>query len=323
MHEASFQNEIELSIQYLKSDVALNSLNDDAYWPKWDSPWWNMLLLHEMGETKKIPETTVHKYVEKLKQISLKIFPIYPGEMPIDIDPYRGTPCHCQLGNVYQVLAAWGVNVDSELPWIRPWFLRYQMPDGGLNCDNNAYLVKDEVPSSMVGTIAVFEAILLYTLRDWTVEEKIFLDKAAHFLIKRKLMLGSDTKYNASERASAKKWVNLCFPRFYLYDVLRGLYALLMWSEKTQNIVDYDSIKSVVKVLNEKFPNGDVRPQRYSYEGVGTILKSTSGDWIKAHSATSFPLLERVSQLNTISPFLSKQWVSCQNILQRRMNDFK
>ncbi len=97
------------------------------------------------------------------------------------------------------------------------------MADGGLNCDNDAYLIKDEVPSSMVGTIAAFEAVLLYTPREWTTEERTFLEKGAQFLIKRKLMLGSDTKHNASERKSAEDWMKLCFPRLYLYDVLRGL----------------------------------------------------------------------------------------------------
>ena len=80
--------------------------------------------------------------------------------LPEGVDPHRGYPCHCQLGNVYQVLAAYGLDVDKKLPWIRPWFLRYQMADGGLNCDNDAYLATSECPSSMVGTIAAFEAVL-------------------------------------------------------------------------------------------------------------------------------------------------------------------
>lgn len=304
----NFENEIHESVEYLSSDIGIKDVVADPYWPKWNSPWWHMLLLHEMGETKKIPEKMIDAYIASLNKIPLKIFPIHAHEMPEGIDPYRGSPCHCQLGNVYQVLAAFGVDVDKELPWIRPWFLSYQMDDGGLSCDNDAYLVKDQIPSSMVGTIAVFEAILMYTDRPWTPEEKIFLDKSAQFLMSRKLMNGSETLYNASEKKSAEKWLNLCFPRFYLYDVLRGLNALLIWSEKSGQAVPPESIQDVVTHLSKRFPDGAIRIERHSYEGVGTILPSATGEWIRRQPATFFPLLEKVSRIDDVSPFLSKQW---------------
>jgi hypothetical protein len=304
----SYATELQDSLRFLNSASALRSLEADPYWPKWDSPWWHMLLLHEMGETKRIPEAVIGTYVAALDKMPLKIFPIQPREMPFGVDPYRGSPCHCQLGNVYQVLASWGVDVDKELPWIRPWFLRYQMDDGGLSCDNEAYLVRDEVPSSMVGTIAAFEAILLYTPRPWTPEEKIFLDKGAQFLIGRKLMHGSSTRHNASERVSAEQWLKLCFPRFYLYDVLRGLNALLIWSERTKQPIPSEAIRNVADYLTERFPDGKMRCERHSYEGTSTILLSPSGEWIRRQPASFFPLLTKTSALNEISPFLSKQW---------------
>lgn len=312
---STFISEIDQSVRYLESDVALRSVEADPYWPKWDSPWWHMLLLHEMGETHRIPRRLIESYVASLNRIPLKIFPIHPEDMPAGIDPYRGSPCHCQLGNVYQVLAKWGIDVDQDLPWIRPWFLRYQMPDGGLNCDNDAYLVKDEVPSSMVGTIAAFEAVLLYTPREWTPEERTFIDEGAQFLIKRKLMLGSDTKHNASERKSAEDWVKFCFPRFYLYDVLRGLNALLAWSEKTKQTLPPDSIRDVVEFISKRFPDGSVRIERHSYDGVGTILPSLSGEWIRRQPATFFPLLERVSRVGDVSPYLSSRWLDARTQL--------
>lgn len=313
----TYENEIQNSVAYLSSDDALRTIDADAYWPKWNSPWWHMLLLHEMGETKQIPKPMIDRYIASLNRLPLKIFPIQPGDMPADVDPYRGTPCHCQLGNVYQVLAAWGVDVDQELPWIRPWFLRYQMADGGLNCDNDAYLVKDECPSSMVGTIAAFEAVLLYTPRPWTPEEISFLDKGAKFLMARKLRLGSPTRHNASERASAEEWPKLCFPRFYLYDTLRGLDALSLWAEKTNQTLPNESVSDVMADLTERFPDGLVQTGRLSYEGVGTIAQTPSGEWVRKQPATFFPLLEKVSAVGTKSPYLSKQWQSARNRVQR------
>lgn len=313
----NYEAELQQSINYLNSDQALKDVTRDAYWPKWDSPWWHMLLLHEMGKTELIPEALIKRYIETLNRYPIKIFPIHQEDMPEGVDPYRGTPCHCQVGNVYQVLAAWGVNVDKEVPWIRPWFLRYQMNDGGFNCDNDAYLVKDEVPSSMVGTIAIFEAVLFFTPREWTPEEKMFLDKGAQFLIERKLMLGSQTKHNAAEQKSAKDWLKPCFPRFYLYDVLRGLNALLLWSEKTQNTIPSEAISDVVSHLENHFPDGNIINERHSYEGAGTLLPIEAGEWKWQKSAMFFPLLTKLSAIGEVSPFLTKQWQEAKERLKK------
>ncbi|MDQ3370194.1 MAG: hypothetical protein M3680_32660 [Myxococcota bacterium] len=39
--------------------------------------------------------------------------------------------------------------------------VRYQLADGGSSCDSDAYLQRDECPSSMVGTIAPLAAIVV------------------------------------------------------------------------------------------------------------------------------------------------------------------
>lgn len=313
----NFDPEIQHSVSYLNSDEALGHVDADAYWPKWHSPWWHMLLLHEMGETARIPEHLLERYVAKLNRIPVKIFPIHPEDMPDGVDPFRGSPCHCQLGNVYQVLAARGVDVDAELPWLRPWFLKYQMPDGGLNCDNDAYLVKDEHPSSMVGTIAVFEAVLLYTNRPWTTEERKFLEQGAKFLISRELRHGSPTVHNASERESAKSWGELCFPRYYLYDVLRGLGALTLWAEKTGGTLPRAAVAEVLRDLKARFPDGRVKTGRLAYAGAGTLLPTPSGEWLRGHPAALFPLLQKTSAVGEVSPFLTRQWADVQRRLER------
>lgn len=311
-----FQREIDQSVQFLASDEALKIVGEDPYWPKWDGPWWQMLLLHEIGETKRIPERMIERFVERMDQYPVKIFPIHEHELPAGVDPFRGTMCHCQLGTVYQVLAEWGVDVDRELPWMRPWFLRYQMSDGGMNCDNSAYLVKDEVPSSMVGLISCFEAVLKYTPRAWTPEEEKFLEKGAKFLIERELRLGSSTKHNASERESAKDWVKLCFPRFYFYDVLRGLSALMLWREKTGGDVPAAAIREVVSLLEAKFTDGQLRVERVAFDKVNTLSPSASGEWVRGPAA-GFPLLERVSAVGTVSPWLTAAFAEVRKQLSR------
>lgn len=313
-----YQTELNASLEFLASPAALEMLAADAYWPKWDSPWWHMSLLHEMGLTHRIPERIIRAHLDAMNRIPFKAFPIQPGELPADVDPYRGSPCHCQLGNVFQVHATWGIDVDAELPWLRPWFHRYQMADGGLNCDNDAYLVTDETPSSMVGTIAIFESMLLIPTARWTEEDRAFVARGARFLMNRQLRLGSPTKHNSDERESAQSWGQLCFPRFYLYDTLRGLSALLRWSEVTGEEIPRDAVAEVVTDLARRFPDGRARIGRHAYAGAGSLVRAPSGEWLRRQPATYFPLLTKLSAIGEESPFLSRQWQDARALLRRR-----
>lgn len=192
------------------------------------------------------------------------------------------------------------------------------MADGGMSCDNDAYLVQDECPSSMVGVVSVFEAVLLHTPRGWTEAERHFLDRAARFLIGRELRLGSATKHNAAEQVSAAAWTKPCFPRFYFYDVLRGLSALVLWAEKTESDLPRQAVRVVVDDLSREFGDGPVRIGRRAYEGMRTIGPTPAGAWTR-QEATTFPLLDAVSTVGTESPFLSRQWAETKGKLERRL----
>jgi len=313
----SLQQAIELSVTYLDSPAARASLSEDAYWPKWDGPWWQMLLLDEMGLTARIPESVVAPFIAAMNRIPLQHFPLTAEEIPKGVNPWQASACHCQLGNVYRVLAGRGVDVDQELPWLRPWFLRYQMADGGLNCDESAYLVPNECPSSMVALIAVFEAILMCTPRDWTPEERIFLDRGAEFLIRRELRFGSETKHNAAERESAKSWGKLCFPRFYAYDTLRGLTALAEWRKRTGGVIPREATRAVVDQLEAEFGDGPLRIGRDPFVGTGTLRQDASGDWTRGHATGRFPLLDQVSIIGAESPYLTRHWRACKELRSR------
>jgi hypothetical protein len=303
----SIERAIAESVHYLASDAAQRSIDADLYWPKWDSPWWHMLLLYEMGEVRRIPERAVAKMVEALDRFPLKLFPIAPGELPATADPHRDVLCHCALGCMVQVLSACGRDVDRELPWIKPWFIRYQMADGGLNCDETAYSCTDECPSSMVATIGPFEA-MLGGRTAWAPDHAAFVERAGRFLLERRLMLGSRTQHNAAERASQLAWLEPCFPRFYFYDVLRGLAAIVRWSELTEHPVPLRAISGVLDHLLASFPDGTIRRRRLAYDGVGTWICSPAGEWVRREAASRFRLLELISTVGQPCPYSTRQW---------------
>lgn len=292
------------SLRYLGSDAAQRSVEADPYWPKWDSPWWHFASCVELGEARRVPERVVSALLAALVEFPVKSFPFTADDLPPGCDVHTGTLCHCQLGSVYQMLQACGVDVDGALPWVAPWFVRYQMADGGLNCDNDAYLVKGECPSSMVGTLAPLEAMLL---GDLVGDRAAFVDRAAAFLIERRLMLGSPTQHNAAERGREPGWLQPCFPRFYFYDVLRGLDALTRWAERREQAIPLVAIEPVVEHLLSAFPDGVVRLGRSAQEGIGTLVVAASGERSRA-PASRFALLDATSIIGSASPTLTRQW---------------
>jgi hypothetical protein len=54
------------------------------------------------------------------------------------------------------------------------------------------------------GHDAAFKALTSHTRRPWNAAEQKFLDAAAHFMIERRLVLGSPTTHNAAERIAAQ-----------------------------------------------------------------------------------------------------------------------
>jgi hypothetical protein len=292
------------SLRYLDSDAAQRSVEADPYWPKWDSPWWHIALCVELGEARRVPERAVSALLAELVALPVKTFPFTPDDLPPGCDVHTDVLCHCQLGSAYQMLSACEVDVDGALPWAAPWFVRYQMADGGLNCDNDAYLVKGECPSSMVGTLAPLEAMLLGELVG---ERAAFVDRAAAFMIERRLMLGSPTQHNAAERRREPGWRQVCFPRFYFYDVLRGLNALTHWAERREHPIPLVAIEPVVEHLLSAFPDGVVRLGRSAQDGVRTLAFAASGEKIWP-AASRFALLEATSIVGTASSTLTRQW---------------
>jgi hypothetical protein len=308
---AAIDRGIAASVAYVGSDAALSAIALDPYWPKWDGPWWHMLLLHELGETGQIPARAAEAMAAGIDRL-LHVFPIHPGDAPAGFDPHRDVGCHCALGCMLPVLAACGIDVDRALPWVKPWFIRYQMADGGLSCDDQAYLVTEECPSSMVGTVAPLEAMLVG--REWSAEQRAFVDRAARFLIDRALVRGSSTAHNAAEREAATAWRELCFPRFYFYDVLRGLAALVRWAEVTGEVLPRPAIAAVVDDLVARAPDGVVHVERRAHAGMKTILPGRPGP---RQPVSSFPLLEAVSAPGGPSPALTRQWSEARRGLLR------
>ncbi|HEY4181274.1 MAG TPA: hypothetical protein VGM90_30725 [Kofleriaceae bacterium] len=290
---------VEQDVAYLGSDEALALIARDPYWPKWDAPYWSMVLLWELGEAARIPQRAVDAMIVRMNAME-HFFPLRDEEIPSG-KTIMDIPCHCQLGTIDQVLAARGVDVDAALPWLRPWFDRYQMADGGLNCDEKMYLVDGEVPSSMVGTIPGFEAMQRRGA-------SVFVERAAAMVQGRRGCMGSHTLTNKEERDSAVHWSELTFPRFYLYDTLRGLTALVRWATAQNRTLPLIAIAHVVDDLCKQFPDGVVRIGRRAFAEHSQTRDPEKAIDAPRRLARTRPLLDAVSKIGDPSPSLTREW---------------
>lgn len=300
----SLEPAVAASAAYLASPEALKSLARDPYWPKWDSPWWHMTLLWELGLADRIPRETAEAMARAIDAKYLRLFPVRPEELPPRANPYTDIACHCALGTMFQVLTACGLDVDAALPWVRPWFLKYQLPDGGLNCDEAAYL-KPVPKSSPLSTLPPLEAVLFCTPRPFTAAEEAFLDRGAGYLVSHRLVRAA----SGAGRVIDESWLKVTFPRFYDYDLLRGLRFLAAWSKARGSDVPRSAVRESLDILSTGFPDGVLKVQHAAWSSAKTLSVGPDGAWGSGARlpAAAFPLLLEAGRVGALAPTLSAQ----------------
>ena len=302
---------VAVSTAYLASKKAMDSLAQDPYWPKWDSPWWHMTLLWEMGRADAIPKETAEAMLSAMEAKYPRYFPNPREPLPPGKDYHRDGLCHCGLGNMYQTLAACGLDLDHRAPWMRAWFLHYQLPDGGLNCDDKVY--EKGGASSIQSTLPVLEAVLAAG-RPLTPYEEHFVDLGAEYLLERKLAFR-----RKDGQLMDPRFLDIGFPRFYDYDVLRGLSFISEWSRLRRRLVPRRAVSWIFDSMNDRFPDARVRVEKENLTATETSLNlGADGKWVRGKS-TSFPLLDAVRKVGAPCEPLSAQWEKIKKVLGSRL----
>jgi hypothetical protein len=296
----------------LASDATRDSLRNDPYWPKWSSPWWKLLLLHELGLGHVAPRAAIDALAHAINEKYLTFFPFTEDQVPPGTDSHRDVMCHCALGCVTTLLRASGRDVEAAIPWTRGWFLRYQLPDGGVNCDEAVY-VRDNACSSVVSTVPTLEAVLSKGVR--SPGENAFLARGARYLLDRQV----GTVSRATGATIDASWFEPIFPRFYFYDVLRGLTFLTRWALETDHALPARALAAPLNALAERVgPEGGLAPRRNDDHGTAkTLVCKPDGQWEKGVKVSTFPLLARVQRTDAPSATLTRAWYDALDALAK------
>lgn len=287
----NIEQEIQHSLEILASPDSF-AVPERMSRKKWNGEWWHLVTICEMGYANRIPTSVARKALEQLKYGAWPKFVITKEDAPrTRADRAKMDCCHCELGVYYMVLCQCGCDVDRELPWIRDWFLKHQLDDGGLNCTPTAYL--NSRKSSVVSTLPPLEAILLFTDRSYTEAEARFLDEGARYLIEHRLV-----ESKRESRIINQEWLKPLFPRFFEYDILRGLSYLSEWSRRRNKPLPKGLIEEGLDRMKSFVKGSEVF--------VGRHVNDRSSDW----RGGTFPLLKSVSKVGKVSPYLTNQLTS-------------
>lgn len=284
----AIQFAIEDTLRFLEASPDFGKEHGESSRHKWEGVWWHLATLYEMGEVNRIPGKVVADAKRWLETKVWQAFVITTADLPSTMeDKMKLDCCHCELAVYYMILKAYGCDLDNELPWIRKWLLKHQLPDGGLNCEPEAYL--DSKKSSMISTLPPLEAILWYTDREFTKQESKFLDEGARYIMEHHLVCSKQDGTIIDEN-----WLKPCFPRFFEYDILRGMSFLAEWSRRRNQDLPADLLREGIERL---------KPYRGS-EGlrIGRQVFDPQGPW----GGNTFPLLEAVSSVGDVSPYLTR-----------------
>lgn len=287
----------------------------DPYWPKWDNHWWRLALLLELGALGDLPSELSEAFAQALDSHYLHHFPVHEHEVPAGCDPYGDILCFCALGTAARILFACGVKVWERLPWLYDWLFRYQLPDGGYNCDEQAYTGSNK--SSLVSTAPVLEAVLASRPQgDFTAEERNLLNRGLSYLLAHRIY------QSRSGRTLEPAWLSPLFPRFYEYDILRGLSLVSRLCETLRQPLPWPQVSEAFQLLQNQ-QNGSasgLQAQPWYLAAQTTLVPAARGEaepWLRGQPVGLFGLLEQARQPAVASHYLAQEWQSLCRRLDR------
>jgi hypothetical protein len=136
-------------------------------------------------------------------------------------------------------------------------------------------------------------------------EENLFLDQAANYVIEHHLI------YKTTGEMMDPDFIKLQFPRFYSYDVLRGLTFLVRWKAYRKSNIADEVIKEGFDLLQEKLSKEEqpqLRVERSDLSKTRTRNLMSDGEWHYGEPADFFPLLKEVNTVGMVSPFLTREY---------------
>ena len=190
------------------------------YRPKYLSSNWMLLILSDLGLTKKNPQ------IEKACELWIKRFAKKDGGFGSE----RWREGHlCTVGNTARALIKFGYADHSKVKRSFEWMVKHQSKRGGWSCFGSGRNLDSWEPMSAFAALPKME---------WSSGIKEAVERGAEFFLERELH---------KQGSRYKPWYRLHYPIHYYYDILVGLDFMT-----SLGYVDDPRLSYAVKVLKTK-----------------------------------------------------------------------
>lgn len=166
------------------------------YLPKYTSTNWMMLVLADLGLTKKEP------VIAELCEFWMEGFSATNGAVG---GLSRRKPHYCVAGNMARALIQFGYGEDTRVRKTMEYFVSIADHNGGWSCFGSG---------RNLDSWEALSAFAVYPRSQWSPSMKDTVEKAAEFYLQRELHVQGDPY---------EPWMRFHYPAHYYYDVLVGL----------------------------------------------------------------------------------------------------
>ncbi len=170
--------------------------DEDLYRPKYLSTNWMLLILSDLGLTRRNP------HVRKACELWIRRFSRKDGGF--DTEGSKESEL-CLVGNTARALVKFGYSEHPQVRSAFEWLVKNQKENGGWHCWGR---------NGVIDAWEGMSAFAVYPRQKWTRGMKRAVERGAEFYLKRKLH---------SEGKVYEPWYRFHYPVHYYYDILVGL----------------------------------------------------------------------------------------------------
>jgi hypothetical protein len=240
--------------------------SENLYRPKYTSTNWVLLMLADLGLTRKEPR------IDKACQLWIERFAKSDGGFGTDNAKKSEL---CIVGNTARALVKFGYANHPKVRSAMEWLVREQKENGGWHCWG-----KNGVLDAWEG----MSAFAAYPRQKWTRSIKRAVENGAEFFLEREL-------YRQGKRYGP--WFRFHYPTHYYYDLLVGLDFLTTLGFASDHRLTY-----AVDLLREKRRSDG----RWNLDAIHPDLESSYTNWYRKRLPTPLTL-ERAGEPSKMITF--------------------
>ena len=254
---------------------------EKAYVPKYLSTNWMLLVLSDLGLTKREPR------IARATAWWMKRLATEDGGFSMD-GAKRGHLC--VTGNAARALVKLGYVDHPKTNRCFEWMVKNAAPLGGWSCFGSGRNLDSWEPMS---------AFAVYPRQKWTKGMKDVVEKAAQFYLERELHIQGD---------HYEPWYRFHYPNHYYYDLLVGLDFMT-----ALGYGDDPRLKHALKVLSKKRrPDG-----RWNLDAIHPDVEGAMAEWYERHPKQR-PVPFAIEDVGQPSKIITLRAMTVMNRIQKK-----